>query len=228
MRSHTEAGLGFAVAGVMALCGCNTNPWDKTGPSITAPTISAVSPSIGSTEGGTYVTVDGDQLKPGFTATLDGVPLTITPHTNGKVFKSFSFTAPAHAAGRADLAVRDSDGQFSPEYGVKKYTWASPDTFDFNGGWNAFVPNGNPNPFTFTVECDVLLEVTCYDGTPLLLPAPVRPSHGQIAVSSNGIVVFSAKLLSNGQAVGTVDFGTCQSANWTGRKDGDQSTLRTR
>jgi len=47
-------------------------------------------------------------------------------------------------------------------------------------------------------------------------------------VSSNGIVVFSAKLLSNGQAVGTVDFGTCQSANWTGRKDGDQSTLRTR
>ena len=76
MRSHIDTRLGFAVVGAMALCGCNTNPWDKTGPSITAPTISAVSPSIGSTEGGTYVTVDGDQLKPGFTATLDGVPLT--------------------------------------------------------------------------------------------------------------------------------------------------------
>ena len=185
---------------------------------VAPPSISAVSPSIGSTGGGALVSVNGSNFRPGLTATLDGVPLTVSLNTVNGI--SFSFIAPAHPAGVADIVARNSDGQDSTGHAfASHYSWASPDTFDFTGEWAAFLGDGNDAPFTFSVdENNTLVNVTCYEGTPMPLPGTVKVSDGQISVSSNGSVLFSARIVANGQTVGTINFGLCHSSNWTGRR----------
>ena len=182
------------------------------------PTVSAVSPSTGSIGGGTLVSVSGFNFKLGLTATLDGVPLQVFVHTSNGI--SFSFFAPAHAAGKAEIIVRNSDGQDSTEHPfAAQYHWAPPDTFDFTGQWEAFLGDGTDDPFSFFVDDNNdLVSVTCYEGTPMPLPGAVRVNNGEVSVSSNGSVLFSARIVANNQILGTINFGRCRSSNWTARR----------
>ena len=101
-----------------------------------------------------------------------------------------SFTTPAHAAGSVDVVVRNPDGQSVTLSAA--YTFAPPETFDFNGNWFAFLGNGNDDPFSFTVEGNSLVSLRCYEGTHVTLASPLPISHGEVAASVNGIVIFSA------------------------------------
>jgi len=196
---------------------------------VAAPVVSAVSPSLGSTEGFTSVVVNGDNFKPGLTATLDGVPLNVSINTSATFFV---FNAPPHAAGIANIIVRNPDGQDSTEHPfAAQYRWAPPDTFDFTGNWHASFDDGHDNdfPFSFSVDdTNALSSVTCYDGTSMPLPGIVRVSNGRITASANGSVLFSARIVANDQAVGTINVGSCHSSDWVGRKDHTGSTLRRR
>ncbi len=72
------------------------------------PGISGVSPSSGSTLGGTSVTISGSNFVSGATVTLGG-----TAATNVVVSSAATITAstPAHAAGAVSVVVRNPDGQ---------------------------------------------------------------------------------------------------------------------
>ena len=72
-----------------------------------APSISSVSPSSGSSNGGTAVTITGTNFVSGATVTFGG-----TAATNVTVVSSTSITAttPAHAAGAVNVVVSDSSG----------------------------------------------------------------------------------------------------------------------
>ena len=72
-----------------------------------APTISSVSPSSGSSSGGTAVTITGTNFVAGATVTFGG-----TAASNVTVSSSTSITAttPAHAAGAVNVVVSDSNG----------------------------------------------------------------------------------------------------------------------
>ena len=72
-----------------------------------APTISSISPSSGSTNGGTAVTITGTNFSSGATVTFGG-----TAASNVTVVSSTSITAttPAHAAGAVSVVVSDSNG----------------------------------------------------------------------------------------------------------------------
>jgi hypothetical protein len=101
----------------------------------------------------------------------------------------------------------------------------APETFDFNGNWFAFLGDGNDDPFSFKVEGNALVSLTCYEGTPVTLPSPLPINHGEVAASVNGIVIFSALFAGSDSAVGTINAGLCHSQEWYGWKD-QQGTAR--
>src|SRR6185369_14511474 len=96
-----------------------------------APTVSAISPTSGSTSGGTSVTVTGTGFSAGATVSLGG-----TSATNVTVVSSTSITAttPAHAAGAVNVVVTNTDSQSGTLN--NGYTYTASDTIvvsdDFN------------------------------------------------------------------------------------------------
>jgi hypothetical protein len=85
-----------------------------------APTVSGVTPSSGTTAGGTQVSISGTGFASGATVTFGG-----TLATNLIVNNSTTITAttPAHAAGGVDVIVTNSDGQSGSK--VNAYTYVS-------------------------------------------------------------------------------------------------------
>src|SRR5439155_1298585 len=88
-----------------------------------APTVSAISPSSGTSSGGTAVTVTGTDFADGATVSLGG-----TAATNVTVVSSTSLTAStaAHAAGAVNVVVTNSDGQSGTLTGGYTYTNPAP------------------------------------------------------------------------------------------------------
>lgn len=91
-----------------------------------APTVTAISPTSGSTSGGTSVTITGTGFSSGATVSLGG-----TAATNVTVVSSTSITAttPAHAAGTVNVVVTNTDSQNGTL--SSGYTYLSSDTPTF-------------------------------------------------------------------------------------------------
>ena len=89
------------------------------GSSTPAPTVSAISPNTGTANGGTAVTVTGTGFRSGATLTIGGMAA-----TGVTVVSSTSITAktPAHAAGAADVVVKNTDNQTGALSGGYTYT----------------------------------------------------------------------------------------------------------
>jgi acid phosphatase len=87
----------------------------------TAPLVTAVSPTSGSTTGGNLLTVSGTGFASGATVTIGGT-LVSTVTVNGST--SLSLTAPPHAAGLVNLVVTNPDGQSGSKNGA--YTYVAP------------------------------------------------------------------------------------------------------
>jgi Glycosyl hydrolases family 16/IPT/TIG domain len=89
------------------------------GSSNPAPKVSAISPNSGTANGGSAVTITGTGFQSGAAVTIGG-----TAATSVTVVSSTSITAktPAHAAGAADVAVKNTDGQTGGLSGAYTYT----------------------------------------------------------------------------------------------------------
>lgn len=75
-----------------------------------APATGSVSPSSGSINGGTAVTINGTGFQPGATVTFGGVAATSINVVNATTTTA---TTPAHAAGAVNVVVTNGDGQSS-------------------------------------------------------------------------------------------------------------------
>jgi hypothetical protein len=73
---------------------------------VPAVTISAVSPTSGSTAGGTAVTITGTNFQAGATVSFGGTPATVT----SVAATSISVVTPSHAAATVDVVVANPDG----------------------------------------------------------------------------------------------------------------------
>ena len=85
-----------------------------------APTISSISPSTGSTAGGTSVTITGTNFQSGAGVTIGGVAATNVNVTNST---SISAVTPSHAAGTVSVTVTNPDAQNATL--TNSYTYAS-------------------------------------------------------------------------------------------------------
>lgn len=98
MPRHLRLGfLLFVLAFTVAACGDGA-----TGPSDTAPRVNAISPTSGTTVGGTSVTITGSNFASGATVTIGGVNATGITVLNANTLTAV--TGP-HAAGAADVVV---------------------------------------------------------------------------------------------------------------------------
>jgi hypothetical protein len=92
--------------------GSNPNP---------APTVSGISPTSGTTAGGTVVTISGTGFLSGATVTIGGATATGVNVVSGT---SITATTPAHTAGAVNIIVTNSDSQSTTL--ANGYTYVSP------------------------------------------------------------------------------------------------------
>ena len=91
-RLFVVVGLLFIVLAVKTYAGCSV------------PTITGVSPNLGSSAGGTSVTINGTNFFNPSTVTFGGVAATNVVDVNNPTITA---TTPAHAAGPVDVVVTD-------------------------------------------------------------------------------------------------------------------------
>ncbi|WP_396626261.1 IPT/TIG domain-containing protein [Luteitalea sp.] len=114
MPAHAPAAVGFTV----------TNPDAQLAwvPAVytyvsVAPSISAVAPTHGPTDGGTSVTISGSAFAAGAAVLFDGVAAVVTSLASDTLV----VTSPAHASGAVSVLVRNADGQSATA--VNGYTY---------------------------------------------------------------------------------------------------------
>ena len=107
--AHAAGAVSVVGTNTDAKSGTLTNGYTYTGPqSNPAPTVTAITPNSGSTNGGTSVTITGTGFLAGATVKLGG-----TSATSVALVNSTSITAisPAHAAGAVSVLVTNTDAQ---------------------------------------------------------------------------------------------------------------------
>jgi hypothetical protein len=138
----------FAVLLVAVLAyGCGGN---ATGPSTTLK-ITGITPSAGSTNGETAVTIDGTGFVTGTTVMFAG-----TAATNVVVVSStqITATAPVHAVGTVDVAVTNPGAQTSSITSAFLYS-------DLSGAWSGTTSQGKP--ITFAVNSSNVVTAIDFD-----------------------------------------------------------------
>jgi hypothetical protein len=112
-----------------------------------APTVSSISPSSGTANGGTSVTITGTGFSAGATVKLGG-----TSATGVSVNSSTSITATtaAHSAGTVDVVVTNSDSQSGTLPGGYNYTSSTGGGISFVQVKSAVAASGSSLAVTFT------------------------------------------------------------------------------
>ncbi len=122
---------------------------------------------------------------------------------------------PAHAAGTVDVVVSGLNGQSVTL--ANAFTYASPGTFDFNGGWLGFGNNGQDNSIQFDIRNDMLLSVSCdgivSDSVTVTLSPPQPVTNSEFSFAGDG-VTFTGRIVSPSTATGTIRLGECTSDAW--------------
>lgn len=179
------------------------------------PTITEVSPNLGSTGGGTPLQIYGTGFQSA-SVTIGGI----------KVQGRFDFRnpstaiyldAPAHAAGTVDVIATNLSGQADTLAGG--YTYASPQSFDFNGNWGGWDDAGVHVWIKFTIKDNVLVSVSCED-TILTFSTPPSVSNGEFSFSRPDGVSVTGRIVAATIAVGTINLPPCASLRWGAEKRG--------
>ena len=189
---------------------------------VAPPVVSAVSPIRGSTSGGTTVTIAGSGFQSAATVTLGSERQ--TPYVLNS--STILVTTAARAAGTVEIIVTNPDGQVGTLSGA--YRYASPQSFDFNGGWEGYAlahpdarvqstPRHSDMAMRFTIESNVLTRVTC-GGTILSFPTTQSVSDGAFSYAGDDGVVITGRIVSDGSAVGTIDTAACPATRWAAEK----------
>ena len=213
---------------VWGLAGCGGGPTTPSqveqtpGPTGPAPTILAVTPSIGSSGGGAAIAITGAGLQPGLRVAFG---TTNVIGFFGLTSDRISVTTPSHAPGTVDVVVTNVDGQKAVAIGA--YTFAGPESFAVNGHWRGLSFAGDYyEPFTLTVENGAVVSITCASSglIPLSPPAPII--RGEFLFSPGGGVEVSGRILAPNEAKGGVNVDPfahvrrpCVDAEWRANRE---------
>ena len=150
-----------------------------------APTISSISPPTGSVNGGTVVTISGTGFSSNATVKFGGVSAT---NVNVPNSTSITATAPAHAAGKVDVVVTNSDGQaatlaqgFTFSIPAPTITNVSPATGSTIGGTAITITGtGFQSGATVTIGGVPATDVTFVSTTSITARTPLGPATEQL------------------------------------------------
>ncbi len=214
MRLTGRCLLLMALQGMAACGGSSTAPT-----SVPAPTITSISPGVGSVAGLTRIDITGTGLRLA-NVTLSGAPTTGVYDPSYADGTHLSFFTQSHAAGTVDVVVTNPDGQSARLNAA--YTFVLPQSFDFNGRWSGFGNNGQDYEITFTIQNNLLLTASCvgfpgYPGATLTFSPPVPATNGEFSFVGDG-VKFSGWMIEASLSTGGIRLGPCASDAWTANK----------
>jgi hypothetical protein len=175
-------------------------------------TVTAITPNIGSTEGGTPVTISGTDFHGAATVTMGGAEAKPFVY-QGSIY----LTAPAHGPGVVDVVVTNPGTEAHTLPGA--YTYAFPASFDFNGTWDGDAGSHWEFPLQFTVENNLVTSVRCGGSDEVVFTTPVAVRDGAFAFSEEGRSMTGA-IVAPSRARGTIDLGigACRQVPWSAMK----------
>ena len=205
MMNRTRTGIALLILshGLVG-CGEHGSPSAPSAPAARSiqPTVAAVAPHEGSTSGGAWATI---------TATI-------------------SFFTTAHSAETVDVVVTNPGGLVTRLTGA--YTFAPPDSFDFNGEWVAHAwleRSEDEADMRFTIRNDTLVSVSCGGSAALTFSPPPPVHNGDFSFAGDDGLAISGSIVSPVNAVGTInvpDVGACRAAKWWADKSGEAAGSR--
>ncbi len=155
---------------------------------VTAPTVSSVAPSSGTTHGSTPVTIAGIDFVATPTVTFDGVPATSVVWVNST---TLTCATPAHVAGAVNIVVTNPDAQTGTLASGYTYTVVVVDVEPDN----ATVVKGKTLTFTATVTGDANHNVTW--------AVPGSPANGTISSTGPDTGLYTAPSAGSGLSAWT-------------------------
>jgi hypothetical protein len=174
----------------------------------TGPTfaIRALAPSAGSASGGDTPTILGTGFggggnASGVTAALGGVAIQVRFATDTALFL---VDTPPHVPGPVDVTVTNAAGQEARLNAG--YTFVAPESLNFNGLWRA--AEGQQGTFTFTIQNNALINLSCGSSTAVPVEPPIPISHGEITYATNDGIALSARIVSASFARGSISVGS--------------------
>lgn len=182
------------------------------------PTAAALAPHEGSTRGGAGVTITGSDFQPGATVRLgDGAVRAYVLDSATILF----FTT-AHSAGTVDVVVTNPGGLFTKLTGA--YTFAPPESFDFNGEWVAHAGAEYETDMRFTIRNDTLVSVSCGGSEASTFSPPPAVHDGDFSFAGDDGLAISGSIVSPANAVGKInvpDVPACRNTEWWADKSGE-------
>ncbi len=169
--------------------------------------VAAVWPDIGSTEGGTIVTITGTDFRAGVTVTLGGIEIRPTVY-QGSIY----LVTPPHAAGPVDVVV--TNGGADADVLVNGYTYAPPESFDFNGIWEGGAGSEQEIPLEFTIQNDFVTSMRCGSSEALTFTTEIPVRNGSFSFSDEVRGTISGRIVSAVSARGAVDTASCRNTSW--------------
>jgi hypothetical protein len=173
------------------------------------PHISQIVPATSTIAGGAWGTISGTGFEGGVRVTFGGVaPRQVyVPDTN-----TIRFWTLAHDAGTVDVVVRNGGGR--EDTLARGYTFAPPESFDFNGIWDAHSGDEYDTEMHFVVENNMLISLSCGSLPEVRFAAPPIVSRGEFSYEGEDGLKVSGRLVSPINAVGTINVAPCALAWW--------------
>jgi len=140
---------------------------------------------------------------------------------------TIQFFTTAHSAETVDVVVTNPGGLFTVLTGA--YTFAPPESFDFNGEWVAHAGSEYETDMRFTIRNDTLVSVSCGGSAALTVSPPPAVHDGDFSFAGDDGLAISGSIVSPVNAAGTInipDVPACRKADWWAEKSGEAAGSR--
>ena len=182
------------------------NPVLKPNPS--RPTVTAMAPHVGSTRGGAWATITGVDFQPGAKVRLGDPRYRLERDST-----TIAIWTAAHSAGTVDVIVTNPSGLSTRLTGA--YTFAPPESFDFNGEWVAHAGSEYETDMRFTIRNDIACQRLMRRVRRNRLASASRPQRRLLFLGDDGLAI-SGTQVSPINAVGTINVPACPAARMVG------------